>query len=46
MRIEVKRALWIPLSEARRKLSYRGEKDAVRKAEEYFESHPEALSDG
>ena len=41
MRIEVKQALWIPLKEAARKLSYRGEKDMVRRAQEYLQSHPE-----
>lgn len=41
MRIEVDRALWIPLAEASRKLAYRGERDAVRKAIEYLETHPE-----
>src|SRR6266700_5278479 len=30
MRIEVKRALWIPLEGAERKLSYRGERDVIR----------------
>jgi 8-oxo-dGTP pyrophosphatase MutT (NUDIX family) len=33
MRIEVKRAFWLPLEEAAQKLSYRGERDVVRKAE-------------
>jgi 8-oxo-dGTP pyrophosphatase MutT (NUDIX family) len=41
MRIEVKQALWIPLKEAARKLSYRGEKEMVRRAQEYLQSHPE-----
>ena len=41
MRIEVKRALWIPLDEAVGKLAYRGEKDMVRKAQEYLQAHPE-----
>jgi 8-oxo-dGTP pyrophosphatase MutT (NUDIX family) len=41
MRIEVDRALWIPLQEASRKLAYRGERDAVKKAVEYLEAHPE-----
>jgi 8-oxo-dGTP pyrophosphatase MutT (NUDIX family) len=41
MRIEVKRALWIALEEATRKLSYGGEKDMVRRAEAYLKSHPE-----
>lgn len=40
MRIEVKRALWIPLEDSVRKLAYRGEKDMVRKAMEYLEKHP------
>jgi 8-oxo-dGTP pyrophosphatase MutT (NUDIX family) len=41
MRIEVKRALWIPLEEAPRKLSYRGERDVVRRAQQYLKSHSE-----
>ena len=39
MRIEVKRALWIPLAEAARKLTYRGEREVSRLAERYLESH-------
>ena len=41
MRIEVDQALWIPLEEASRRLSYRGEQDAVRRAIEYLETHLE-----
>jgi 8-oxo-dGTP pyrophosphatase MutT (NUDIX family) len=41
MRIEVKRALWIPLEEAARKLAYRGEKEMVRRAQAYLAVHPE-----
>jgi len=41
MRIEVKRALWIPLEEAAGKLAYGGEKDMVRKAQAYLQVHPE-----
>jgi len=41
MRIEVKRALWIPLDEAVRKLAYRGEKEMVRRAQDYLKAHPE-----
>jgi 8-oxo-dGTP pyrophosphatase MutT (NUDIX family) len=41
MRVEVKRALWIPLEDAPRKLAYRGERDIVRRAQEYMKSHPE-----
>ncbi len=41
MRVEVRRALWIPLEEAPRKLAYRGERDVVRRAHLYLKSHPE-----
>jgi 8-oxo-dGTP pyrophosphatase MutT (NUDIX family) len=41
MRIEVKQALWIPLEEAELKLSYKGEKDMVRRAQQYLQEHPE-----
>ncbi|SRR6266404_1684488 len=39
MRIEVKRALWIPLEGADRKLAYRGERDVIRLARKYLETH-------
>jgi 8-oxo-dGTP pyrophosphatase MutT (NUDIX family) len=41
MRIEVRRALWLLLEEASAKLSYSGERQVVRKAQEYLQSHPE-----
>jgi 8-oxo-dGTP diphosphatase len=41
MRIEVKRARWIALEEAAKKLAYRGEKDMVRRAEAYVKAHPD-----
>jgi hypothetical protein len=41
MRIEVKQALWVPLDEAERKLTYGGERDAIRKAREYLQAHTE-----
>jgi 8-oxo-dGTP pyrophosphatase MutT (NUDIX family) len=41
MRIEVRRALWIPLEEGPRKLSYRGERDVARRAQQYLKSHSE-----
>ena len=44
MRIEVKQALWIPLQEAERKLAYRGERDAIKKAREYLQSHSQEAS--
>jgi 8-oxo-dGTP pyrophosphatase MutT (NUDIX family) len=40
-RIEVKRALWIPLAEAERKLAYKGEKDMVGRAQKYLSEHAE-----
>jgi 8-oxo-dGTP pyrophosphatase MutT (NUDIX family) len=39
MRIEVKRAQWIPLEDAERRLAYRGERDVIRLAREYLKSH-------
>jgi 8-oxo-dGTP pyrophosphatase MutT (NUDIX family) len=44
MRIEVKRALWIPLDVAEGKLTYRGERDVIRRAREYLKAHPEEAS--
>ncbi len=41
MRVEVRRALWLPLEDAHRKLAYNGERQVVRKAQEYLKSHPE-----
>ncbi len=41
MRVEVKRAFWMPLEEAPRKLSYRGERDVVRRAQQYLKSNSE-----
>lgn len=42
MRIEVRRALWISLDAAAAKLSYSGERQVIRKAQEYLQTHPEA----
>ena len=42
MRIEVRHALWVALKEAEKKLAYRGERDVVRRAQEYLRAHPEA----
>jgi len=44
MRIEVKRALWIPLEQGSRRLAYRGEKDMVRRAQAYLKVHAELAS--
>ena len=41
MRVEVRRALWLPLEDAPTKLAYGGERQVVRKAQEYLKSHPE-----
>ena len=43
MRIEVKQALWIPLDGAERRLSYRGERDVIRRAQEWLKAHPEEV---
>lgn len=43
MRHEVRRAWWMPLEEAAKKLSYSGEKDAAKKALQYVNSHPEDI---
>lgn len=42
MRVEVKRAMWVPLEGAETKLSYRGERDVVRLAQEYLQAHAAA----
>ena len=46
MRIEVKRALWLPIEEAARQLAYKGEKEMVGRAQEYLEAHPEFQTAG
>jgi 8-oxo-dGTP pyrophosphatase MutT (NUDIX family) len=43
MRIEVKQALWIPLEGAERRLSYRGERDVIRKAQQWLQSHEKEI---
>ena len=39
MRIEVKRALWVPLAEASRQLMYSNERRVLRLAQDYLEAH-------
>jgi 8-oxo-dGTP pyrophosphatase MutT (NUDIX family) len=41
MKVEVRQALWIPLADANRKLAYRGERDVVKKAQEYLKANPQ-----
>jgi 8-oxo-dGTP pyrophosphatase MutT (NUDIX family) len=41
MRREVRQAMWIALDDAPRRLSYRGEREVVRLAQEYLAAHPE-----
>ena len=41
MRHEVERALWIPLEEAPQRLSYRGERDVAKLAQECLKKHSE-----
>jgi 8-oxo-dGTP pyrophosphatase MutT (NUDIX family) len=43
MRIEVQRALWVPLDEAVARLSYRSEKEVVKLAQEYLKAHAELV---
>jgi 8-oxo-dGTP pyrophosphatase MutT (NUDIX family) len=40
MRVEVKRALWIALEGAERKLAYSGEKQMIRRAQKYLVANP------
>ena len=44
MRVEVRRALWVPLEEAGQQLAYRGEREVVQRAQEYVAAHPEMTS--
>jgi 8-oxo-dGTP pyrophosphatase MutT (NUDIX family) len=41
MRVEVKQALWIPLADAEKKLSYRGEKEVIAIAQKYLQERAE-----
>jgi 8-oxo-dGTP pyrophosphatase MutT (NUDIX family) len=41
MRVEVKRAFWLPLQEAVQTLEYKGEREVAQRAQEYLELHPE-----
>lgn len=41
MRVEVARALWVPLADAAKLLAYKGEKQMARQALEYLETHAE-----
>jgi len=41
MRVEVQQALWLPLDDAPQKLSYKGERDAVKLAQKYVAAHPD-----
>jgi 8-oxo-dGTP pyrophosphatase MutT (NUDIX family) len=41
MRIEVARALWIPLVDANKMLAYKGERQMAQKAVEYVAAHPD-----
>jgi 8-oxo-dGTP pyrophosphatase MutT (NUDIX family) len=39
MRIEVKRALWVPLTDAASQLAYSNERKVLRQAEDYLQNH-------
>jgi 8-oxo-dGTP pyrophosphatase MutT (NUDIX family) len=44
MKHEVRRAYWLPLDQAARKLTYKGERQMAEKALEYLQSHAEELA--
>ena len=44
MRVEVRRASWIPLDEAPRRLAYRGERDMVKRAQQYLRTNSQTGS--
>ncbi|MFZ3266680.1 MAG: NUDIX domain-containing protein [Terriglobales bacterium] len=39
MRVEVNRALWVPLADATKQMAYSGERKVVLQAQEYLEAH-------
>lgn len=41
MRIEVQKAFWLPLDEAPKTLSYKGEREVAERALQYLQEHPE-----
>jgi 8-oxo-dGTP pyrophosphatase MutT (NUDIX family) len=41
MRVEVRHTHWIPLHQAAKKLSYKGEREVAKLAVEYLKKHPE-----
>jgi 8-oxo-dGTP pyrophosphatase MutT (NUDIX family) len=43
MKHEVRRAYWLPLDEAAKKLTYSGERQMARKAADYLKEHPDGL---
>jgi bis(5'-nucleosidyl)-tetraphosphatase len=43
MKHEVRRAYWLSLDEAAKRLSYSGEKQMAKKAVEYVKAHPQGL---
>ena len=44
MRVEVRRASWIPLDEAPRRLAYRGEREMVKRAQQYLRTNSQTSS--
>ncbi len=43
MRIEVKQALWVPLTDASKQLAYSNERKVLRQAQDYLETNPGAV---
>lgn len=44
MRVEVRRALWIPLELAHKKLTYKGEREVAQLAQQFVRSHPDLVA--
>ncbi len=41
MRVEVRRAMWLPLDKAHEKLTYKGERQVVAMAQKFVRQHPD-----
>lgn len=44
MKVEVRKAFWFPLAEAHRKLTYKGEREALILAQRFVKAHPDLPS--
>jgi hypothetical protein len=39
MRIEVRRCMWLPLEQAHKMLTYKGEREVIQLAQQYIRAH-------